>query len=123
MAHPITSRKRANTYSFALLLVGLAIVIFTQSWWPGVMLVNGLALALRQFLLGRTHDTLMTLLAFAGTFITAQFDISWRIFLPVLFTLGAIYISVREYFESRCETEEEIEEDTNLQIEERNKKK
>ncbi|MBF8262387.1 MAG: hypothetical protein HW387_52 [Parachlamydiales bacterium] len=123
MAHPLTSRKRANAYSTALLLIGLAIPAIIGTWWPGIMLVIGLPLALRQFLLGRIYDTMITLLVFAGTFITAEFDISWRIFLPIVFTLGAIYVLAREYLESRSETEEEVEEDTNLEIEEQKKKK
>jgi hypothetical protein len=123
MAHPLTSRRRAQAYSMALLLIALALLAITEMWWPGIMLAFGLPLALRQFLLGRFHDTLVTLIVFAGTFISAQFDISWRVFLPILFTLGAIYIIAREYLEARCETEEELEEDTNLEIEERRKKK
>lgn len=123
MAHPLVSRKRAQAYSLALFFIGLAILALTEAWWPGIMLVIGLPLGLRQYLLGRFHDVFVTLLVFAGTFISAQFDISWRIFLPILFTLGAIYIIAREYVESRCETEEEKEEDTNLEIEEHKKKK
>ena len=123
MAHPITSRKRAQAYAGALILIGLAILAITESWWPGIMLVIGLPLALRQYLLGRIHDTLVSLLVFVGTFVTVQFDISWKLFLPTLFTLGAIYIIAREYLESRAESEDELEEDTNLEIEEQKKKK
>lgn len=123
MAHPITSRKRAQAYAAAFFLVGLAILALTEAWWPGIMLVVGLPLALRQYLLGRTHDTLVSLLVFVGTFVTVQFDISWRIFLPILFTLGAIYIVAREYLESSAESEEELDEDTNREIEERKKNK
>jgi hypothetical protein len=123
MAHPLKSRKRAQAYSSAVFLVGLAVLAITEYWWPGLMLVLGLSLALRQFLLGRVHDTLVTLLVFVGTFVTIAFDISWRVFLPILFTLGAIYILCREFIEARSETEEEVEEDTNLEIEEESKKK
>jgi hypothetical protein len=123
MTHPITSRKRAQAYGGAIFLIGLAILALTEAWWPGIMLVVGLPLALRQYLLGRIHDTLVSLLVFVGTFVTVQFDISWRIFLPILFTLGAIYIVVREYLEARAESEDERDEDTNLEIEERKKKK
>jgi hypothetical protein len=121
MAQPLMSRKRAQSYSTALFLLGLAVLAYTEAWWPGLMLVVGLALGLRQFLLGRTHDMIVTLTVFAGTFVTEQFDISWRVFMPVLFILGAIYILTREYLESRAESEDEIEEDTNKEIEEKKK--
>jgi len=121
MAHPLTSQKRAQTVSTAIFLLGIAVLVFTDDWWPGIMLAVGLPLALRQYLLGRTYDMAITLLVFIGTFITVQFDISWRIFLPVLFSLGAIYILLREFFESNATTEPEREEDINHELEEKDK--
>ena len=81
------------------------------------MLVIGLPLALRQYLLGRQHDMLTSLFVFVGVYVTARFDISWRILLPVLFSTGAIYIIFREFLESRAELESEEEEDLNVEIE------
>jgi hypothetical protein len=87
------------------------------------MLAIGIPLALRQYLLGKTYDMLISLLVFVGTFVTVEFDISWRVFLPILFTLGAIYILFRELFESSTHSEAEDEEDLNHQIEEKRRKK
>ena len=87
------------------------------------MLGIGLPLALRQYLLGRTYDMGITLLIFVGTFVTVQFDITWRIFLPILFTIGAIYILFREFTDSEGEDEDEKEEDLNHELEEKKKKK
>jgi 4-hydroxybenzoate polyprenyltransferase len=123
MAQQLTSRKKAQGLSTALFLVGIGVLIFTGNWWPGIMLAVGLPIALRQFLLGRTYDMCVTLLVFVGTFITVEFDISWRIFLPILFTLGALYILCRELMEQdEEEDEEEKEEDASHEIEEKNKK-
>ena len=119
--HPITSKKSAGALSSSLFLVGLATLIFTQAWWPGIMLIVGLPLALRQYLLGRNYDMLVTLVVFIGTFVTVQFDISWRIFLPILFTLGAIYIFFREFFGPDETDEQEREEQLNHEIEENKK--
>ena len=119
--HPLTSRKKAQALSTALFLLGLATLIFTDAWWPGIMLIIGVPLALRQYLLGRRYDTMMTLLVFVGTYVTVQFDISWRIFLPVLFTLGALYILFREFLGPDETTEEENEEELNHEIEENKK--
>jgi hypothetical protein len=120
--HPITSRKKAQVLSTALFLIGLATLVFTDMWWPAIMLIVGLPLALRQYLLGRNYDTMITLLVFVGTFVTVQFDISWRIFLPVLFTLGALYILFREFFGPDETSEDEAEEALNHEIEEDKKK-
>lgn len=119
--HPITSRKKAGALSTALFLLGLASLILTEDWWPGIMLIVGLPLALRQFLLGRTYDAMVSLLVFVGTYVTVEFDISWKIFLPVLFTLGAIYILFREFMGPDETTEEEKEEELNHEIEEEKK--
>jgi hypothetical protein len=120
--HPITSRKKAQALSTALFLIGMASLIFIDVWWPGIMLIIGLPLALRQYLLGRNYDMMMTLFVFVGTFISVQFDISWRIFLPILFTLGALYILFREFLGPDETTEEEKEEELNHEIEENKKK-
>jgi hypothetical protein len=120
--HPITSRKKAQALSTALFLVGLASLIFIDVWWPGIMLIIGLPLALRQYLLGRNYDMMVTLFVFVGTFISVQFDISWRIFLPILFTLGALYILFREFLGPDETSEEEKEEELNHEIEENKKK-
>ena len=120
MANAITSRKRAQAVSTAFFLIGLTVLVFTDDWWPGIMLVVGLPLAIRQYLLGRTYDMGITLLVFLGTFVTVEFDISWRVFLPILFTLGAIYVLIKEWTEAKEEeTEEEKEEDAQHEIEEK----
>jgi predicted membrane protein len=121
MSHPLTSRKRAHTFASALFLLGLAILIFTDAWWPGIMLVIGIPFALRQYLLGRTYDMMISLVVFVGTFVTVQYEIAWQVLLPTLFTLGAIYILFREFMEIKTETEAEREEDLNHEIEEKKK--
>lgn len=118
----LTSQRKAKSIATALFFVGLAILIFTEAWWPGIMLVVGLPLALRQYFLDRTYDMAVTLLVFVGTFITVQYDISWRVFLPILFSLGAVYILCREFFGPEEITEEEKEEDIQHEIEEEEKR-
>lgn len=125
MAQRITSKKKALALSTALFLIGLAILVVTEAWWPGIMLAVGLPLALRQYLLGRTYDMCISLLVFVGTFVTVQFDITWRVFLPILFTIGAIYVLCREFMSPDDEEEEdEVEKDEDVQheIEEEKKK-
>lgn len=118
MAEPITSKKRAKAVSLALFLIGLAAITYVRQWWPGIMLVVGLPLAVRQYLLGRRYDMAVSLFVFVGVFVTVQFNISWEILLPVLFTLGGIYIFFREFLESKETPIDEEEEDVNKEIEE-----
>lgn len=123
MGHPLTSKKSAKACSLALFLIGLAILTYLDAWWPGIMLAIGIPLAMRQYLLGRYYDMYVSLFVFIGVFITVQFKISWQILLPVLFTLGGIYIFFREYVENKEASEEEREEDLNEELEEESKKK
>jgi hypothetical protein len=118
MFKPLTSHKRAKAISLSLLLVGLAILSYLKEWWPGIMLVIGIPLALRQYLLGRPYDTCLSIVIFVGVFLSVYLNASWEIILPVLFILGAIYIFFREFLEKETPTEEEKEEDINLEIEE-----
>ncbi len=114
----LVSKKKAKALCGALFLVGLAILSFTGAWWPGIMLVVGIPLALRQLFLGRYYDMAVSLAVFAGVFIIATFQISERFLLPVIFLVGAIYLLFREYFVSNTEPEDEEEENLNEEIEE-----
>lgn len=120
---PLVSRRRAKVLSFAVFLIGLAIVSYLNIWWPGIMLAIGIPLAMRQYLLGRHYDMLVSIFVFVGVFITVQFNVSWQIVLPVLFTLGGIYLLFREFIESSETPTDELEEDLNVEIEEKNKRK
>ncbi len=104
MSQPFSPNKAGAIFS-ALVLIGLAILTITDAWWPGIMLVIGIPLALRQYLLKRTYDMCVTLLVFVGTFISVQYDLNWRILLPVLFCIGAIYILIREFMSSENNNE------------------
>jgi len=122
--HPLASKKKAHALSTALFLIGLAVLIVTEGCWPGIMLAVGLPLALRQYLLGRTYDMCISLLVFVGAFVTVQFDITWRVFLPILFTIGAIYVFCREFLAPEEEEEDEEadkEEDLLHEMEEKKK--
>lgn len=123
MMQPILSHKKTQALSFALFLVGLAIITFFNYWWPGIMLVIGVPLALRQLLLRKYYDMVITLVVFFGVFISVAFQIKWKLLLPILFIIGAIYILFRDFIESKEEDEEELEEDLNEEIEEEQHKK
>ncbi len=118
MARMLTSDKTAKACSLALFLVGLAIVTYTNNWWPGITLAVGIPLALRQHLVGRRYDMYVSLFVFIGVFVTVQFNISWEVLLPVLFSLGAVYIFFREYLESTTHSEAEEEEELNEELKE-----
>jgi len=123
MTKLLVSRNKAKTISIAVFLVALAIVSYTGNWWPGIMLAIGFPLALKQYLLGHKYDVLITLLVFIGVFFSVNQQLFLPVLLPVLFTLGGIYVFCRDFIESSTLTEIESEEDINEEIEETQHKK
>lgn len=112
MYKPRKKRQFMKLATLSLFILGLVVLSITGNWWPGIMLVFALPLSLWQFLHGRKFDMAVTLFVFIGAFVTVQFSINWEVFLPVLFTIGGIYIFFREWIESATDPiEEEQEED------------
>jgi predicted membrane protein len=118
MAHQKMSRRKAHSLSFALFLIGLALVAYFKYWWPGIMLAVGIPIAVRQYLLGKIFDMIVSLVVFIGVFVTVQFQIKWDIILPVLFTIGGLYIFFKEFFGPKEDPEVEDDEDQAHEIEE-----
>ncbi len=113
---PLIAKNKAKALSSALLLIGLAIIFFLESWWPAIMLVIGIPLALKQFLLGRLSDAFITLFVFVGFFIIAQFNISWKILIPVLFIMAAVYILCKEWVTSVSKEESPDDDGNTIEI-------
>ena len=118
MSHPIASQKKAAAIAISLFLIGLGILSYTGNWWPGIMLIIGIPLSIKQYLTGKKYDFALTLFVFVGVFVSVQFDIEWKILLPVLFTIGGIHLFCKDCLESFFPSEEEKEEDLNEEIEE-----
>lgn len=118
MSKLMVCHKKAKQIAFALFLVGIVFLSLQGDWWPGIMLAIGIPLAVKQFFLGKRYDVAVTAFVFLGVFVTVQFEIEWKVFLPVLFTIGGIYILFRDLLEESTLTERETEEDMNEEIEE-----
>lgn len=118
MTQPLICRKKAKSITGALALAGIGIVGLTGNLWPSILLAIGLPLALRQFLLKKTYDVIVTLIVFVGAFITAQMDYTPKVILPVMFITAGIYIFFRDYIEASTLSEVDKEENMNEEIEE-----
>ena len=71
---------------------------YLNYWWPTILLVIGISLLVRQFMRGRLYDMAITTIIFGGLFVFFFFNVGWDVLMPVLFTLGGIYIIFREWF-------------------------
>lgn len=118
MAHPKISYHKTAVLCGCIFFTGLILLSIYGTWWPGIMLVVGIPISLRQFLQGRTYSMFISLFVFIGSFISIQYDIQWKIILPVIFTVGGIHIFFKEFFHARGVPESEDEEEINKEIEE-----
>lgn len=118
MAHPKVSYKRAKAISSSLFLISVAVLFFTDKWWPGLLLAIGIPLAIRHYLLGRTYDMWLTLTIFIGGFLAAGANINWDILIPVILVVAAVYMLIREFLDPNVTDESEDEESLNKEIEE-----
>lgn len=108
MAKPILTKRKADAMANGAFLIGLGILLFTNAWWPGILLVLWVSLFLRQYLTGRYYDAFISTIILVGLFLVAFIKINWSVIIPVLFVIGGIYLIFREYFYA----EETIEEET-----------
>lgn len=121
MSLPITTHRRADTISTAVLLIALAILMYTNAWWPWILLGIGAVVVTRQYFLVRFYDMLVTSLIFIGLFCFFYFPIKWSVILPVLFTVAAIYIIFREYLFSNNDVGINKVENESLEVSEEEK--
>jgi hypothetical protein len=82
----------------ALLLIGLAVLMLTGWWWPGIMVVLGIAIGLGLISEGKVLPGLGAAAIFFGIPILTQFNIRWETFGPmILIGLGVIGLA-RSFF-------------------------
>ncbi len=76
-----------------LLLVGIGVLLLTGWWWPGIMVVLGIAIGAGLVFRGRyLAGMVMAAIFFAIPFLT-QTDIPWNLFGPmILIGLGVVVL-------------------------------
>jgi hypothetical protein len=105
------SKKKADAISNGVFLIGLGILVYTNYWWPGILIPLWATLALRQALTGRFYDLIIATIILLGLFLLTFFNLNWMIIVPVLLILGGIHIIFREYCVAEgIEEEDPIEE-------------
>jgi hypothetical protein len=89
----VMSKERSGVAG-GLILIGIGVLLITGWWWPGIMVVIGVALAAERWLSGRSRDAIMVLGIFlaipVGISLMASIDIPWIwVIALVLIGLGA----------------------------------
>jgi hypothetical protein len=98
MATPLLSKRKADAICNGIFFILLGILIYTNAWWPGILIAIGATFALRQYLTGRMVDFFITLSILAIIVLITFAGLAFSILLPVLFVLGGAYVIFREFF-------------------------
>lgn len=102
------------------MFLGFAIQAVYDQFWPGILLSVGVPLSLNYILLGKIFQAIISLFVFIGVFLSQFYDFAFSYYLAVIFGLAAVYFFAREFIGpvEPEESEAEIEEDLNHEIEE-----
>jgi hypothetical protein len=89
----VAKRKHIPSISGGVFLIGLGILVYTGWWWPGILLVIGLASSAALIMRGRYFSAMVTLFIFAAISLFVNTDIPWHIVGPFIFiAMGAAAI-------------------------------
>ena len=107
-------RKRASGISGGIFLIGLGILLITDWWWPGILLVIGLSGGAEQIFRGQMVRGIGTIAFFSAIpiviAIVQSTDISWAIVGPfILIVLGVITLVKTFYLKDNVEQEDMFE--------------
>lgn len=122
MGRMLMSKRKADAISNGLFLMGIGALIYTNAWWPGILLVIWVTVATRQYLTGRIYDLVVSSVLLLGLFFVMFLKIDWSVLVPVLLVLGGIHIIFREYCVAEGVEEEDPLEETEKEIEDENSK-
>jgi hypothetical protein len=110
MSKTVLSNKKADAIGNGLFLIGLAVLVYADVWWPNILLVLWVSLGSRQLLSGRFYDAILCSLLFLGLFLISFLHVKWSVLVPVLLVLGGIHMIFREYCLAEGLEEDPIEE-------------
>jgi hypothetical protein len=87
----VMGRQRSGVAG-GLILIGIGILLVTGWWWPGIMVVLGVALAAERWLSGRTREAVVVL----GIFLAIPVGISLMtsINIPWVWVIALVLIGI-----------------------------
>ena len=88
-------RERVGSgITVGLFLIGLGVIWLAEWWWPGIMVVLGIAIGSGLVFRSRYVPALVVMVIFFGIPLLAEAHIPWSLFAPmVLIGLGVIILT------------------------------
>jgi hypothetical protein len=76
-----------------IFLIGLGVLIMTGSWWPGILLVMGLAVGADRAFRGNYVQGITTFASCSAIGLVSSADIPWNVFGPfILISFGVVVL-------------------------------
>jgi hypothetical protein len=95
-------QRTASAIWLGIFLVGLGILLYTGWWWPGIMVVLGLAGCAALVFRGQTAKAIGTLALFWGiaiiTIIVQETEVPWAIVGPLVLIGIGVIVLVKAFF-------------------------
>ena len=89
----MNTRRTKSGIAGGIFLIGLGVLIITGSWWPGVIIVIGLAVGAERAFRGNYMQALAALAVCSAIALISAAKIPWNIFGPfILISLGAVVL-------------------------------
>jgi hypothetical protein len=89
----MTRQHTRDGITGGLILIGIGVLLFTGWWWPGIMVVLGIAIGAGLVFRGRYLAGLVTAAIFFAIPFLTQTAIPWNVFGPmVLVGIGAVVL-------------------------------
>ena len=95
-------QRTASAIWLGIFLIGLGVLLFTGWWWPGIMVVLGLAGCAALVFRGQTAKGIGTLALFWGIAIIAiivqEVDVPWGIVAPLILVGIGVIVLVKAFY-------------------------
>ena len=95
-------QRTASAIWLGIFLIGLGVLIFTGWWWPGIMVILGLAGFAALIFRGQTAKAIGTLVLFWGiaaiAIIVQETDVPWAIVGPLVLIGIGVIVLVKTFF-------------------------
>ena len=85
-------RRERSGVAGGLILIGIGVLLITGWWWPGIMVVVGVALAAERWLSGRTREAIVVLGVFLA--IPIAIAVMTSIDIPWIWVIALVLIGV-----------------------------
>jgi len=91
-------QRTRNPITAGLLLIGIGILLLTGWWWPGIMVVLGIAIGAGLVFRNRYLEGAVVAAIFFAIPFLSQTDIPWNIFGPMVLIGIGLVVMIKAFY-------------------------